>query len=206
MLIRPSLLLGGLMMGSFLSAHAAAVEFCVSCKGPEQTYVCEVNAGNGGRNAAALRLHCVVNAARDRGHQSCTVPKVAADPCVGPRLQYVYSGDALPLPYPGNSATSSDASSESAGANTPSTDNQKDDNAKTLVDLTNRAVKSSKQRLQNAGETVSEATSKTRDSVKGAAKKTKSRVGEALRNARTAVGNAARTTFHCVRTLFGECW
>ncbi|MGI9387542.1 MAG: hypothetical protein ACR2OX_08930 [Methyloligellaceae bacterium] len=207
MLTRSFSFLGGLAIGVFLIWPAAAAEFCVSCTGPDQTYLCVIDpqSGSGANNNAALQLYCVVNTARDRGHQSCKVRKVAGNRCDGPRLDYAYSGSALPMPLSPNSTPVPYGGAVSEGSSVSQGQSKKTGEAETFVEFTNKAIKSSRQRLRKAGENVGTATNKTRASVRGAAKKTTRRVGTALKNAGKAVGRAARTTIHCVRTLFGEC-
>lgn len=206
MLLRSHLPFAGPVVVSLLFTPALAVEFCVSCTGPEQTYICAIDAGNGARNAAALQLYCVVNAAKDRGHQSCKVSKDVTAGCNGPRLEYVYAGTPLPAPLSLNPHPQSGNGAAPGEADGHLPAPRKNGQAETLVDLTNKAVQSSKQRIRKAGETVDETAGKARGSIKNVASKTKNRVGKALKNAGKAVSKAARTTFHCVRTLFGECW
>jgi len=206
MVTRTILLLCGFIIGMCTVAYAETAVFCVSCTGPEQTYVCAIEAAGAGRNAASLRLYCVVNTARDRGHQSCTVRKELADSCDGPRLDFVYTENNLPLFGSPNAVTNpSHGDAETAGAGTTSPNDRRSGEAETMVDLTGKAVTSSRKRLRKAGETVGEVTSKTRKAVRGAARTTGSRVRRAVKNAGKAVGKAARTTYECVRTLFGKC-
>ena len=207
MVIRTVSLLCVFIVGTYAAAHAETAEFCVSCTGPEQTYLCAIESGSAVRNASSLRLYCVVNTARERGHQSCTARKEAADSCDGPRLDYVYSGDDLPLFRSPDAATGpSDAAAKSADDGGSSSAEQKSGEAETMVDLTGKAITSSKKRLRKAGETVGEVTSKTGEVVRGAARTTGSSVRRAVKNAGKAVSKAARTTYDCVRSLFGKCW
>lgn len=207
MVIRTVLLLCGFIAGTCAVAHAETAAFCVSCTGPEQTYLCAIESGGAGRNAASLRLYCVVNTARERGHQSCTARKEGADSCDGPRLNYVYSDENLPLFKAPDAATGpSDGNAETAGGGASLPSGRKSGEAETMVDLTGKAITSSKKRLRKAGDTVGEVTSKTGEAVRGAARTTGSRVRRAVKKAGKAVGKAARTTYDCVRTLFGNCW
>jgi hypothetical protein len=75
-------------------AKAGETAFCVTCKGPDETYVCKVN-GDFGDQSDALKLYCVVRTAKDGGHASCSARDDVAG-CVGATKTYSYDVPDIP--------------------------------------------------------------------------------------------------------------
>jgi len=75
-------------------ARAGETAFCVTCKGPDETYVCKVN-GDFGDQSDALKLYCVVRTAKDGGHASCAARDDVAG-CVGATKTYSYDVPDIP--------------------------------------------------------------------------------------------------------------
>ena len=67
--------------------------YCVHCTGPDQTYVCKVEAG-GGKASDALKLYCVVRTAKEGHHASCSAERNSPS-CIGVEKVYSYDG---PMP------------------------------------------------------------------------------------------------------------
>lgn len=78
------------------SAPAAAQDaaFCVTCTGPDQTYLCQVTGAGMGRTDA-LKLYCIVRTAKEGGHASCGARNEVAG-CIGETKVYAYDGPSLP--------------------------------------------------------------------------------------------------------------
>jgi len=82
---------------AWLSAGAAAardVAYCVTCQGPDQTYLCRVT-GADLPKSDALKLYCVIRSAKEGGHASCGARDDAAG-CNGIPREYSYTGPELP--------------------------------------------------------------------------------------------------------------
>lgn len=68
----------------FVSAPAAARDFCISCSQPEAVYSCQVETGFTLPAEAAAKLHCIKELARRGAHRSCSVSRRNDDvPCEG---------------------------------------------------------------------------------------------------------------------------
>ena len=72
--------------------------FCVTCTGPDATYVCEVR-DRGAAVAAGMQgqLQCIQSLARRHGHQTCAADRRTATSCHGP-LHEVTMENAAPAP------------------------------------------------------------------------------------------------------------
>jgi len=87
-------LAASLLAGAGSGARAGQASFCVTCKGPDQTYVCNVNGDLGGQSDA-LKLYCVVRTAKEGGHASCSARDDVAG-CNGATKTYSYDVPDLP--------------------------------------------------------------------------------------------------------------
>lgn len=85
--------LGAAALALFASA-ASAADYCVTCKGPDETYRCRVT-GTGIKASDALKLYCVIRTAKEGNHASCSAEKATSD-CVGLVKVYTYDGPTLP--------------------------------------------------------------------------------------------------------------
>jgi hypothetical protein len=83
-----------LLAGAGSGARAGETAFCVTCKGPDETYVCKVNTDLRGQTDA-LKLYCVVRTAKEGGHASCSARDDVAG-CNG--VTKTYSFDVPDLP------------------------------------------------------------------------------------------------------------
>jgi hypothetical protein len=87
-------LAASLLAGTGFRAQAGEAAFCVTCKGPDETYVCKVNGDLGGQTDA-LKLYCVVRTAKEGGHTSCSARDDVAG-CTGATKTYSYDVPDLP--------------------------------------------------------------------------------------------------------------
>lgn len=177
----------------------AGKSYCVTCQGPLQTYLCDVEMPNGSPGKQATQLFCVIQIAKQQNHLSCSVRKSQPGPCQGPTLNFTYSGPVISNP---------------AGHNweddTPAPGKPKEPG--TLVDLTKEAVKDTGQNIKNAGKAVGNATKKTgefvKDSgifVKDSAVKAGETVGDAAITTGQSITNAAKKSYKCLMSLFSDC-
>src|SRR4249919_1459713 len=73
-------------------AEAGDAAYCVTCKGPDQTYLCRVA---GDVRSDAAKLYCVVRTAKEGGHASCAAREATVG-CHGVEKVYSYDGAANP--------------------------------------------------------------------------------------------------------------
>ena len=76
------------------SAFAEEASYCVTCKNPDQTYVCRVT-GEEATPSDALKLYCVIRTAKEGNHASCSAERNAAG-CRGIEKVYSYDGPSIP--------------------------------------------------------------------------------------------------------------
>jgi hypothetical protein len=87
-------LAGGLLLCALAPASAGEAAYCVTCKGPDQTYLCRVTGDEISRNDA-VKLYCVVRTAKEGGHASCGARDASAG-CNGVEKTYSYDGPGIP--------------------------------------------------------------------------------------------------------------
>jgi hypothetical protein len=190
-----------LLAGAALPAMSADATYCVTCKNPDQTYLCRVSAG-GAKASDALKLYCVIRTAKEGNHASCSASSGAN--CNGIEKVYSYDG-----PMPEDFAADARITKfkekierEQKAFETPKGDSD------TLVKLTGRAVSASRERLRNARGALSGSeqeplppseTEALRDDGTSAAA---SPAPEA--NAGDQPG-LARRSYRCVISLFRNC-
>jgi hypothetical protein len=75
-------------------ADAGDAAYCVTCKNPDQTYLCRVTGEEISRNDA-VKLYCVERTAKEGGHTSCGARDASAG-CNGVEKTYSYDGPAIP--------------------------------------------------------------------------------------------------------------
>lgn len=193
--IRRIALLGALGLAVAITAGASAnageMTFCVTCTEPTQTYTCNVKTPEADPGARALRLYCIVRTAKEGSHKTCGASLSAASACEGTPKTFTYKGPAIPLALQ-SKAEKFLKKNQSQGDAAEDGDGDKPD---TLVKMTTRAVKSSRQGLSSAG-----------SGVRNATRGTTKRVGSAVRGAGQGVGAAARSSYKCVTSLFRDCW
>jgi hypothetical protein len=74
-------------------AEASDAAYCVTCKGPDQTYLCRVT-GEEVNRSDAVKLYCVVRTAKEGGHSSCSARDASG--CNGVEKTYSYDGPGIP--------------------------------------------------------------------------------------------------------------
>jgi hypothetical protein len=97
--IFPLVLLGLATLGSLVAlspvpAAAGEAAFCITCTGPDQTYLCRVT-GLGSSQNDIFKLYCIVRTTKQGRHASCEVSG-GADNCHGGVKTYNYRGPSLP--------------------------------------------------------------------------------------------------------------
>ena len=137
----------GLTVWATPASHADEAAYCVHCTGPNQTYVCKVEAG-GGKASDALKLYCVVRTAKEGHHTSCSAERNSPS-CNGVEKVYSYDG---PMPEDLAADPRVKKLTDKIEEKQKAFDKPKGDgNApKTLVELGGRAVNASRQCWRNA--------------------------------------------------------
>ena len=76
--------------------HSAAGEaaYCITCTGPDQTYLCRVT-GEGSSQNDVFKLYCIVRTAKQGRHATCAATG-SAESCRGVVKNYNYRGPSLP--------------------------------------------------------------------------------------------------------------
>jgi hypothetical protein len=139
-------------LGAFVAPAvlAGGVAYCVTCKKPEQTYVCRVT-GEGSRLNDALKLYCIVRLAKEGKHASCRAKSRVAD-CDGIERTYSYNGPAIPDRIeddPRVQKLMRKAAREQKAFEKP-----EGDGPQTLVDLTGRAISASRKGWRNMRDSI----------------------------------------------------
>ena len=91
-------LITGLVFAAFASGAAKAEirQYCISCKGPDQTYLCQVETPNANLGDKGLQLYCIIRTSKDGGHKSCAVQSKISGACDGPVKAYTFQVPAIP--------------------------------------------------------------------------------------------------------------
>jgi hypothetical protein len=124
-------------------AKAGDAAYCVTCKNPDQTYLCRIAGGGAGRSDAA-KLYCVVRTAKEGGHASCAAREATAG-CHGVEKVYSYDGPAIP------DGLAEDPRVKKALGRIEKEQKafDKDDEHKSLVEVTGQAVSASRRGWRN---------------------------------------------------------
>lgn len=201
---------------------------CIQCSGPDKTYRCEVETKKAS-NKQALQLYCVINAAKDGGHRSCSARKNQKEMCDGRLLTYRYNGPVIspaqrlnPAPR-NNEAAPSGEFANTRPQNAPQTtplpaeeahdlstrssrqSRKRSKEPETLIELTDEAVKNSGKQIDKAGKAVSKAAKNTTNTVGKIAKDTGQALQKTTERTGRNINNAARRTYNCIRSFFRNC-
>ena len=77
------------------AAVAKTQRYCVVCKDPNQTYVCQVDTPHANPSDKGLQLYCIIRISKDGSHNSCAVQSNSADACDGPIKAYAFQAPAI---------------------------------------------------------------------------------------------------------------
>lgn len=228
-------LVAGLLAPALPAAQAGEASFCVTCQGPDRTYLCRVT-GEGSSQNDAFKLYCIVRTAKEGKHASCAATS-KIEGCNGATKVYSYNGPSLPDAVAQDPRVQKLMKRVERNQAAFAKPQAKGDEPKTLVELTSRAMKASRQRWRHTfGDTPEPPQSVAPDartalpppgqspatlpppsappmqtaSVPPAEsgpppRSTGQRVKQAAQNTGAAVGSAARTTYWCLRSFFFNC-
>lgn len=208
----------GLSFCAVRMASAEQATYCVTCKNPDQTYVCRVDAG-GSRASDALKLYCIIRTAKEGHHASCAV-EGDSPPCQGVEKVYSYDG---PMPEDIASDPRIKHFTDKIQRDQQTfADKPKGNQPKTLVELTGRAVSASRKGLRNARSALGgspqpsdqqlpdEPLPLNQSDAPPAAETPPGDTADAahpnrVQRAGSAVGGLARKSYRCVVSLFRHC-
>jgi hypothetical protein len=208
----------GLSVCAVKMAGADQASYCVTCKNPDQTYVCRVNAG-GSKASDALKLYCVIRTAKEGHHASCAAER-DSPACHGVEKVYSYDG---PMPEDIASDPRIKQFTDKIKRDHQTFDDKpKGDQPKTLVELTGRAVSASRKGLRNARGALGgssqpgdqplpdEPLPLNQSDAPLAAEAPPAETADAshpnrAQRAGSAVGGFARKSYRCVLSLFRNC-
>jgi len=176
--------------------------YCITCQNPERVYACTVETPRKNPGEKALRLYCIGRIAVDGGHKSCGAARYVAATCKGTRKRYTYKGpDISPALQSAIEKRLQKNKDKAAGA-TPQAAPAEEPKQDTLVDLTTRTIKSTR---EGAGQAVGGAIRGTGRAMSSTARGTGRAVSGVARSTGRAVGDAAKYTYNCVFSFFKNC-
>ena len=206
---------------SAVSAQAGEATYCVTCLAPARTYSCTVKTPKNDPGEKALRLYCMARSAAEGGHDSCAAARDDAAKCQGTHKVYTYKGPDIPPALRSAIEKRIEKQQARSGAAPDQAANEPPQKQDTLVDLTSRTLKSTREgaiggAIKNTGKAVGgvakgtgrvvgKAAKGTGRAVSGAARSTGQVVGGAIKSTGQAVGGAAKYTYNCVFSLFRNC-
>jgi hypothetical protein len=221
------------VVAAWLATPSGAGEaaYCVTCKNPDQTYLCKV-AGEGSRPNDALKLYCVVRTAKEGNHASCSASQDVSG-CNGTEKVYSYDGPSIPADLAEDPRVKKLMGR--VAHDQRQFDKPRGQGPQTLVELTGRAVSASRSGWRNARQAISGTPAASVQSVeptgstslpsahsapplpataagqtpeatpiRHAESKTQ-RIKHAARDAGSAVGSFARKSYRCMWSLFRNC-
>jgi len=207
----------GLVISAAPPSLAEEAVYCVTCKNPDHTYVCRVNAG-GMKASDALKLYCVIRTAKEGHHASCSAERGSPN-CHGAVKVYSYEG-----PIPSDIAQDpriKHFTDRIERDQQKFDDKPKGDAPKTLVELTGRAVSASRKGLRSARSALGHSSADQPLPPGGPLPSDPSATPLAAENAPgespdtphpnrvqrvgSAVSGVARKSYRCVMSFFRNC-
>lgn len=172
---------------------AAAADYCVTCKSPDETYRCRVT-GTGANASDALKLYCVIRTAKEGNHASCKAEQATAA-CVGLVKVYTYDGPALPDELTSDPRVRE--LKERVERDQRAFQEHEGDGRTSLFELGGRAVDASRKGLRNAGAAIGLGSSddETPPPAPPPAPTASAAESESF----------ARRSYRCMRSLFRNC-
>jgi hypothetical protein len=218
-LLRATVAAGAFVCVSHM-ALAGEASYCVTCNGPDQTYLCRVAAG-GAKASDALKLYCIMRTAKEGHHASCAAERATAA-CNGVLKVYSYDGP-MPEDFAGIKHFADKVKKDQKVFEQP-----KGNQPKTLVELTGRAFKASRDGIRGTRNRVDGSpeaanlpapddvsTSDQPASLNPAAEPLAAEGAPAplpgevqpnrVQRAGSAAGDFARKSYRCLISLFRKC-
>lgn len=193
-----------IVLASFLmwaggTTATTALEYCVTCNGPDATYRCDIAGAPQGRAQTGAQIRCISEIAKSGPHQSCSISRNHSGPCEG-ELRTITLETAAPSGITGPASAPSSqetAIPPDAIATPPGTLI-----APTLVPAPPPPDAPQQATLPPADEVPGEPVKDDSGNPIGDAARA---AGQSIDNAGQAVGNAAKKSWDCVASLFRGC-
>jgi hypothetical protein len=205
-----------LILCALCSAEAGDVSYCVTCKGPDQTYLCRVT-GDDVSQSDAVKLYCVVRTAKEGGHAACAARDATAS-CNGVEKTYSYKGPSIPEGLAGDPRVKKRMEKDQKAF-------QQDDKRKSLVEVTGQALSASRRGWRNIRASLGGREEANQSSVPSSAEPSGSAAplpelpsqttptiplsaasqSTVSPERKRGVGSFARNTYRCVRAFFRHC-
>jgi hypothetical protein len=166
-------LAAGLLASGAQPARAGQAAFCVTCKGPDQTYLCRVT-GEDVSRSDALKLYCVVRMAKEGSHSSCAARNETAG-CNGTERTYSYNGPSIPSDLAEDPRVKKLMERVDGDQK-----NFRNDKRKSLVEVTGEAMSASRRGLSNVRTSLGGGGDEASQSVAPSTSAAPSASGEAL--------------------------
>jgi hypothetical protein len=216
----PAPLAMAIVLCGFASAHGGEASYCVTCQGPDRTYLCRVT-GEEVSQSDAVKLYCVVRTAKEGGHTSCGARNAGAG-CNGIEKTYSYNGPSIP-----DGLAEDPRVKKFVGRiekNQQAFD--KDDKRKSLVEVTGEALSASRRGWRNMRDSINGRDDAHQSPAPNSSTPSHSSTQDPLPELphgtpalplsaasqptpppehKRGVGSFARNTYRCVRSLFRRC-
>jgi hypothetical protein len=194
----------GLLASAAAPALSADATYCVTCKNPDQTYLCRVSAG-GTKASDALKLYCVIRTAKEGNHASCSA--VSGANCNGIEKVYSYDGP-MPEDFASDARIKVKKFKEKIEHEQKAFEKPKTDAPDTLVELTGRA----RERWRHARGSLTGSEAPAAEPLPPSEAQTAQDSGtSSTASAAATEANAgehpgfARRSYRCVMSLFRDC-
>jgi hypothetical protein len=192
-----------LLAGAAALPAMADATYCVTCKNPDQTYLCRVSAG-GAKASDALKLYCVIRTAKEGNHASCSAASGAN--CNGIEKVYNYDGP-MPEDFASDARVKVNKFKEKIEREQKAFEKPKTDAPDTLVELTGRA----RERWRNARGSLTGSEASPNESLPPSETEALQDNGASAAASPAPEANAgdepglARRSYRCVMSLFRNC-
>jgi hypothetical protein len=186
---------------------SAADSYCVSCSGPQASYVCEVTLPDGVVPSQSPQLYCAYRLAAEGGHASCSSRRSGETPCDGDYKQFAYQGSSLSA-SPDAAVSPPEALAPASTEFTPVETNEgvaepatgdSQSPPRTVVELTEQVADAI------GGEAEDEAGKDEASITSEIAEDAAAPTAEAPRSTSEKIASAAKTALTCLTSLFEEC-
>ncbi len=184
-----------------VASAASQQDYCIKCANPDETYICRIVSDNS-RNTQGKQFLCIVNIARERGHDSCMASSQPQG-CSGvlvryevPRSERTPGTGAGMIPRPPLASAPAPVPAPVTRVTPPA-----DKEPETLVEFTRQATKATQKGLKSAGSGTTKAIRNTGKAL--------SDTGSKITNFTSKVGSnikkATQSTLKCLTSLFSNC-
>jgi len=168
-------------------------DYCIKCTNPNETYICRISSNSS--QTQGKQLLCIMNIAREHGHDSCAAT-TEAHACSGVLVQYKVNGSGMPQ-APVEKASTIPAHEQPPVAPVDATKKEPE----TLVEFTKQAGTATKKSLQSASTDTGNAIKNTGKAISD----TGSQIGHFTGKVGSNIKKATTTTLKCITSLFSNC-